>query len=232
MPLPFPLRAAKVGALNRILNPERILSLSRRHLFAAPALLLFPRGAWAASACKPVDLGRGIAFRRQDGSTGLARREADGRVAIDYVTNRGAWIDRRRVKNGVFEVERTVEESEEPMVGASAPTYSWSHSPRIITPEDGAAWAGTVKEVVEVTISDEVGTVERTRAKWKAQYRCFDPREVKLSGCFLMALSVEASFTGKGGSRSQRWVYFPQLGLGLETVRNGKENGITALTPA
>jgi hypothetical protein len=208
------------------------VSLSRRHFVAAPALLLLPRAAWAASACKPVDLAKGIAFRRQNGTTGLARREADGRVAIDYVTNRGAWTDQRRVKNGVFEVERTVEESEEPMVGASAPTYSWSHSPKIITPEDGATWVGTVREEVEVTISDEAATVERSRAKWKAEYRCFDLREVKLSGCFFQALSVEASFTGKGGSRSQRWVYFPQLGLGLETVRDGKENGIIALTPA
>ncbi|MBL4929910.1 hypothetical protein [Fuscibacter oryzae] len=205
--------------------------LNRRHFLAAPALLLLPRAALAAT-CKPLDLAKGIAFRRQDGSTGLARREADGWVTIDYVTNRGAWIDQRRVKNGVFEVQRIVEESEEPMVGASAPTFTWSHSPKIITPEDGATWAGTVKEEVEVTISDEAATVERTRAKWKAQYRCFDPREVKLSGCFYLALSVEASFTGKGSSRSLRWVYFPQLGLGLETVRDGKENGITALTPA
>lgn len=204
--------------------------LNRRHFLAAPALLLLPRAALAA-ACKPLDLAKGIAFRRQDGSIGLARREADGGVAIDYVTNRGAWTDQRRVKNGVFEVQRTVEESEEPMVGASAPTYSWSYSPRIILPEDGATWAGTVKEEVEVTISDEAATVERTRRKWKAQYRCFDLREVKLSGCVLQALSVEASFTGNG-TRSQRWVYFPQLGLGLETVRDGKDNGITALTPA
>ncbi len=232
MSLPFFFGAARLGALNPPLIPERILSLSRRHLLAAPALLLLPRGAWAGSICKPVDLDKGIAFRRQDGSTGLARREADGRVLIDYVTNRGAWTDLRRVRNGVFEVQRIVEESEEPMVGASAPTFSWTYSPKIITPEDGATWDGTVKQEVEVTISDEAATVERSRAKWTAHYRCFDPREVKLSGCFLLALSVEASFVGKGGSRSQRWVYFPELGLGLETVRDGKENGITALTPA
>ena len=207
------------------------MSLSRRYLLAAPALLLLPRAAGAAGSCKPVDLNKGIAFRRQDGSTGLARREPGGLVAIDYVTNRGAWTDQRRAQNGVFEVQRTVEESEQPVVGASAPTYSWSYSPKIITPEDGAIWDGTVKQVVEVTISDEAATVERRRAKWTAHYRCFDRREVKLSGCFYLALSVEASFVGKGGSWTQRWVYFPELGLGLETVRDGKENGITALTP-
>ncbi len=205
--------------------------LNRRLFLAMPVLLAMPAIARAAT-CKPTDLDKGIAFRRQDGSTGLARREADGRVAIDYVTNRGAWTDQRRVKNGVFEVERTVEESEEPVVGASAPTYSWSYSPKIITPEDGATWDGTVKETVEVTISDEAATVERRRAKWTAHFRCFDPREVTLSGCYYLALAVEASFVGTNGARSQRWVYFPQLGLGLETQRDGKANGITAMTPA
>ena len=208
------------------LNRRSALTLGLAAL-AAPALM-----RPALAACAFPDLSKGISFKRQDGSRGLARREGDGTVVIDYVTNRGSWLDRRRVRNGIFEAARVVEESEEPVVGASAPDYKWTYSPKIILPEDGATWAGRVKEVVEVTISDEASTVERTRAKWKAQYRCFDPREVKLSGCFLMALSVEASFTGKGGSRSQRWVYFPQLGLGLETVRNGKENGITALTPA
>lgn len=207
------------------------MPLSRRALLAAPALFLLPRPAWAG-ACQPLDLDQGIAFRRQDGSRGLARREADGQVRIDYVTNRGAWTDVRRVKNGVFEVQRIVEESEEPMVGSSAPTFSWSYSPKAIQPEDGASWDGTVKEVVEVTISDENATVDRRRASWTAHYSCFNLREVKLSGCTLTALSVEATFVGKNGGRSQRWVYFPDLGLGLETVRDGRENGLTALTPA
>lgn len=185
----------------------------------------------AAAACAPLDIDRGIAFRRQDGSRGLARREGD-EIRIDYVTNRGAWTDIRRVKNGVFETSRTVEENEEPVVGASAPTYGWSYSPRILTPEDGASWTGKVKELVEVTISDEAGTVQRQKRRWTANYRCFEPREVTLSGCVHPVLSVEATFVGEAGSRSQRWVYFPRLGLGLETVRDGKANGITALTPA
>jgi hypothetical protein len=101
------------------------------------------------------DLAKGITFKRQDGSRGLARREGDGTVVIDYVTNRGSWTDRRRVKERDLRGSRVVEESEEPVVGASAPDYKWTYSPKIILPEDGATWAGRVKEVVEVTISDE-----------------------------------------------------------------------------
>jgi hypothetical protein len=54
---------------------------------------------------------------------------------------------------------------------------------------------------------------------------------VELSGCSYRALTVEAEFTGKGGGRSQRWVYFSQLGLGIETRRDGVSNGLTAMGP-
>jgi hypothetical protein len=207
------------------LTRRAMLSLTLT-ILAAPALI-----RPAQAACKPVDLAKGIAFTRKDGSKGLARAEGDV-VRIDYVTNRGAWTDIRRVKNGVFEVSRTVEESVEPMVGASAPTFSWTHSPRIIQPSDGATWSGRVKETVEVTISDENATVERRRTRWQAIYRCFEPRKVTLSGCTYQALTVEAMFSGDNGSYSQRWVYFPELGLGLETRRDGVANGLVSLGPA
>jgi hypothetical protein len=209
-----------------ILTRRSTLTLALAAL-AAPALV---RPAHAA--CVRPDLAKGIVFKRQDGSRGLARREGDGTVVIDYVTNRGEWLDRRRVKNGVFEVARIVQESELPIVGASAPDYAWTYSPKIIQPKDGATWNGKIREVMEVTISDERGTVEREKTRWDASYRCFEPREVNLSGCSYQALTVEAVWSGAKGTISQRWVYLPELGLGLETKRNGKGNGIVALTPA
>jgi hypothetical protein len=207
-----------------ILTRRTALSLTLAAL-AAPALIRPAR-----AACKPVDLARGIAFARKDGSKGVARAE-DDEVRIDYVTNRGAWTDIRRAKNGVFETSRTVEENEEPVVGSSAPTYSWTYSPKIIMPTDGATWSGRVKETVEVTISDENATVERKRRQWDAIYRCFEPREVTLSGCLYKVLTVEAAYSGEGSGYSLRWVYFPELGLGLETRRDGVSNGLTAMGP-
>lgn len=194
---------------------------------AAPALIRPAR-----AECLWPDLAKGIVFQRKDGSRGLARREGDGSVVIDYVVNRGEWLDRRRVRNGVFEVARLVQESEEPVVGASAPDYAWTFSPKIIQPADGAVWTGKVKEVVEVTISDANATVDRRRRTWKASYRFSEPREVTLSGCSLQALTAEAEWTGDGTTITQRWAYFPQLGLGIETRRNGTSNAITALKPA
>ena len=208
------------------LTRRALLALSLSAL-ATPALI-----RPASAACQPVDLAKGIAFQRQDGSRGLARLETGGDVVIDYVTNRGYWLDRRRVTHGVFEIGRVVQESEEPMVGASAPDFTWTYSPKPVWPEDGILWSGKVKESSEVTISDANATVERDRTRWTASYRCFEPREVTLSGCTYQALTVEATFVGDRGSRTQRWVYFPQYGLGLETRRDGVTNGITALTPA
>ncbi len=134
--------------------------------------------------------------------------------------------------HGVFRIARIVKESELPIVGAPAPDYRWTFSPKPIWPEEGPTWSGKVKEVVEVTISDEKGTVERERRNWTASFRCFEPRDVELSGCSYMALTVEAEFSGKGGSRSQRRVYFYQIGLGIDTRRDGVSNGLTAMGPA
>lgn len=92
-------------------------------------------------------------------------------------------------------------------------------------------WFGKVKEKVEVTISDRRGTVETERTRWTASYSCFEPREVKLSNCVYEALTVEASFVGEQGSRSQRWVYFPELSLALETRRDRESNGLVAMRP-
>ena len=205
---------------------RRALTLALAAL-AAPALIRPAR-----AGCGPLNLDKGIVFTRKDGSRGLARREGDGVVVIDYVTNRGDWLDRRRVMNGVFEVARVVQESEYPVVGASAPDYTWTYSPKPVTPEDGASWSGRVKEVVEVTISDANATVERQRRRWQASYRFFEPREVTLSGCTLEALTAESEWIDGGTMISLRYVYFPGLGLGLETRRNGKGNGITALHAA
>ena len=208
------------------LSRRALLALSLSAL-ATPALI-----RPAQAACKPVDLDKGIVFQRQDGSRGLARRETGGDVVIDYVTNRGAWLDRRRVTHGVFEIGRVVQENEEPVVGASAPDYTWTYSPKPVWPEEGMLWSGKVRELSEVTISDANATVRRDRTRWTASYNCTEPREVQLSGCTHQALTVEATFVGDRGSRTQRWVYFPQYSLALETRRDGVTNGITALTPA
>jgi hypothetical protein len=60
------------------------------------------------------DLDKGIQFSRQDGSVGLAQRDSGGLVVIDYVTNREGLVDQRKVLNGVFEINRHLEDAHQP----------------------------------------------------------------------------------------------------------------------
>ncbi len=69
--------------VDMILTRRLALTLQLATL-AAPALV---RPAWAA--CQRADLDQGIVFRREDGTKGLARRETDTAVLIDYATDLG-----------------------------------------------------------------------------------------------------------------------------------------------
>jgi hypothetical protein len=186
----------------------------------------------ALAARKSVNMDKGIVFERKDGSQGIAWRQKGSDVVIACVTNRGDWLDRRRVTKGVFEIGRVVRESEFPLVGASAPNHTWTYSPTPVWPEDGLLWSGKVREVSEVTISDANATVQRDRTRRTASYRCFDPRKVKLLGYTYQVLTVEATIVGDRSNRTRRWAFFPEISLGLQTRCDGVTNGITALTPA
>jgi hypothetical protein len=198
---------------------------------AGPALI----GRAAAEDCTaPADLGRGVSFKRKDGSRGLARRESDGSVVIDYVNNQGDRTDRRTVVKGIFEVRRIYSDSEFPVVGSAPPEFTWKYSPKLVEPEAGGSWTGKVNE-----LRDDVGYGaymkeyhNRSRTTWKATYSFLQTGEANFSGCNYMTLPVEAVFTGAQGTRTQRWIYFPQLGFGIETKRDGVANGLIALSGA
>ena len=196
-----------------------VLSLAA---LATPALIR----AALAGVCMVPDLGIGVTFTRKDASVGIARRQGDGLVRIDYEANRGAWTV---VRNGVFKVSLTVKESAHEIVGASAPTYALPHSPKPRTLVDGLTWTGKVKELKEVTISDAAATFHSDKRRWEATFTCFAAREVTLSGCNLAALTVEAASKDSADIRRQRYAYFPATDLGLETRRGDATNGIVAL---
>lgn len=210
------------------------MPLSRRLFLAAPALMLVPRAALAGAVCKPVDLSKGIAFRRQDGTTGLARREGDGTVVIDYVTNRGNRTDRRRSRMGIYETDRILDSSEEPVVGSAPPEFVQKFSARGPEPDSGQSWKTRVRQTrIDIGYGDYMKEVRsESHSAWQAEFRFLDGSEVKISGCYHLILPVEATFTSGKETRRQRWIYFPQLGFGIETGRDGVANGIVAMTPA
>lgn len=208
--------------------------ITRRQVLSVSALVLAAPVVFRPALAEATypDLNKGISFKRQDGSRGLARRESDGRVVIDYVTNRGDWIDKRHVVNGVFETYRELSESEYPIVGSSPPEWFWKYNPKTKEPRAGEVWAGRVAETTDtVSYGEEMKAYHnRGKSKWTAEYRFLENKDAKISGFTYATLAVEAVFSGAGGTRSQRFIYFPKLYLGIETKRDGVANGITGLT--
>ena len=201
-------------------------SLAALPLLGAPAL--------ARAGCQPVDPAKGIVFKRQDGTRGLVRREGDGALVIDYVTNKGARVDRRRSKLGIYELGRVLGDSESAVVGSAAPEWVWKFPGNLPEPEAGKGWSGTVREsLIQISYGDEMKENRSvSKSLWQANYRFLERKEVKISGCFYLILPVEAAFVSGSAKRSQRWIYFEREGFGIETRANGKDNGIVALTPA
>ena len=148
------------------------------------------------------------------------------------VTNRGGWIDKRHVVDGVFETYRELNDNEGELVGSSPPEWFWKYSPKTKEPRAGEVWAGRVAETTDtVTYGDEMKAYHnRGKSKWTAEYRFLENKDAKISGFTYATVAVEAVFSGAGGTRSLRFIYFPKLYLGIETKRDGVANGITGLT--
>jgi len=100
------------------------------------------------------DLDKGIQFSRQDSSVGLAQRDSGGLVVIDYVTNREGLVDQRKVLNGVFEINRHLEDAHQPRRPVFLRIRTGAHHSETFLPEDGAPWSGTVEETAETVLGD------------------------------------------------------------------------------
>ena len=201
------------------------------------ALLLSLPTLAAADCVTPEDLSTGIAFTRQDGRGGLAK--ADGKtIVVDYaVKSQTAWHDWRRTTLGLYELAWGWTPTDEYYVGGGpGGSYDYKFSGKPPVPTPGKTWSTTVR----VTETQDNGTEfgpEKTRYSYDVTYSFQATKEVKLSGCPYTVLPVEATFTGPQGHYSRRWIYFPDLGFGLETRQidhaSGEDRklGLTAMTP-
>lgn len=101
-------------------------------------------------------------------------------------------------------------------------------------PQAGDGWAGTAKDVVQ-NVTDGAAmkaNVSRFKTSYTANFAFLPETTAKLSGCTYRMIPGEAVFTGPDKSRSQRFVFFPDLGFGLETKRDGAANGLVAMKSA
>ena len=196
-------------------------------------LLFLMPSPGAATCVTAQDLATGIACTRQDGRSGSAVA-AGGLIEIDYaVTPDTAWQDFRRTSLGIYEMSWAFSPTDLPIVGGGpggSYTYRFAGTPPVPTP--GTAWTTTVRRVASRDIGVQSGPVV-TRHRYKVTYRLLDIAQATVSGCTYTILPVEAVREGGG---AQRWIYFPDLGFGIETSRSdgteaARKLGLTALQP-
>lgn len=179
----------------------------------------------ALADCVPADAiaKRGIHFRMADGKVWHARAAGKKGVRLDQVNGKTGEDEFIEGPFGVYEVHHghVVYKGQD----------RWGYIERDFSrkpakPVPGKGWASKLQE--DHGSFEGAGTGPDYRAE--AQYRFLPQREVTLGGCVYRVVPVEATFTGKdenwGGmlDRSDRWLYFPDLGVGVRTL---SRNGVT-----
>ena len=206
----------------------RLTALFALSLMASPAL---------ADCVTKDDLAVGVAFKRQDGRKGEIVSTGKG-FAIKYAADsKTAWQDDRDSLMGIYDTTWSWTPTDEYYVGGGpGGYYSFKFSGKPPVPEAGGSWKTNVS-VMETQDNGTENGPETFRYTLKVTYSFQDTKEAKLSGCTYTIQPVEATFTGKNTHLTRRWIYFPDLGFGLETRvtdhQGGEDRklGLTALTP-
>lgn len=205
----------------------RLTALFALCLIAAPAL---------ADCVTPDDLAKGVAFKRQDGHRGIIQGGAV--LAVDYASDSTtAWMDKRKTKAGIYEIDWSWTPTDEYYVGGGpGGYYEYKLSGKAPEPAAGTDWKTKVKVTEWQDYGLETGP-EKTRYAYDAVFSFQAEKEVKLSGCPYRIIPVEATFSGKNAHFTRRWVYFTELGFGLETrtidhqTGEDRKLGLTEMKP-
>ncbi|MES2432199.1 MAG: hypothetical protein V4586_00055 [Pseudomonadota bacterium] len=205
-------------------------------LTRALALCLCLSSPALAECVTPGSLANGVIFTREDGYHGLIRAVGDT-FEIDYVTNpTGSLRDQRQSKLGIYDMYRNaspVDPSVPGFIPGDEGVYGYKFRAKPPIPKAGKTW-GTKIHVLRSY--ENMPTVKQV-SSYKVTYRYLATKTAKLSGCTYAIQPVEAHFIADYIDLTRRWIYFPDLGFGLETRvidSNGKGNrelGLTSLTP-
>lgn len=199
-------------------------------------ILLLTTSPVAAECVTAANLTTGITFKRQDGRSGWA--QSNGAVVeIDYATDPGNdWGDYREGRLGIYESKWSWYPSDEAVMGLGPGAgYDYKLAGKPPMPSAGMRWQSKVK-VTASTDNGGEGGVERQSYTLKVSYTALAAKSVKLSGCTYTILPIEAHFTSDHTDLTRRWLYFPDLGFGLETrvidhlTGEDRKLGLTTLT--
>ena len=198
-----------------------------RRLALLLCLALTP-GASLAECLTADSVLSGARFKRADGRTGRVVAK-DGGIFVDYAAGKGMWTDERQTHLGIYELNTTSYFSDEELIGSGETRQTWKFRGKPPVPEAGESWKPRISAHSVTDNSSEQGYQEWS-GKFDAAFSFLPEIEAKLSGCTYRAVPVEATFLGDSGGFTRRWLYFPDLGFGLETKRDGTGIGLTALT--
>jgi hypothetical protein len=185
--------------------------------------------AQAAACLTASSVDQGVVFNRKDNRGGTVIRR-DGRIHIDYSTRSGTWTDERETLFGVFELTQTFYWSDEQLIGDGDTVITQKFRGKLPEPTAGKGWSGTVQSHDISYNSSEIGYQE-SNDRMKATFVFLPENNVELSGCTYRVIPVEAAFAYERGGFNRRWLYFPDLGFGLETKQGNTGNGLTVLKP-
>lgn len=188
------------------------------------ALLALPADAGCLTA---ASIDQGVVFRRADGHSGSAIRK-DGRIFIDYAAEDGVRIDLRQTRLGIYETAMTQLFIDEAAMGAGTEMFAQRFAGKLAEPVAGGGWRGKV----EVQFDADNPSVVESLAQgwvWDAEFSFLPEFSGTLSGCAYRVIPVEVRFRTASRVFDQRFVYFPQLGFGLESKRDGVTNKVMTL---
>lgn len=188
------------------------------------ALLALPADALCLTA-QSID--RGVVFRRADGHSGSAIRK-DGQIFIDYAAEDGVRIDLRQTRFGIYETAMTQLFKDAPVMGAGTGLFAQRFVGKLAEPVAGGGWRGEV----EVQFDADNPSVVESLAQgwvWGAEFSFLPEFSGTLSGCTYRVIPVEVRFRTASRVFDQRFVYFPELGFGLESKRDGVTNKVMVL---
>lgn len=185
--------------------------------YAALLLLLLATPA-AADCVTASDLATGILFTREDGRSGYAITKGRD-IRIVYSAMNDDWTDTRLARMGVYDLSANFHFDPLPMVGGGYPHYDWTYASRLPTPTPGKSLKTKVTQKRSEDIGTEV-TPPPVVSTYQATYTFLEATTATLSDCAYTIVPIEAAYSD---GTTQRYLYFPDLGLGVETRTRGLE---------
>ena len=174
------------------------------HLAAMTLRCAVPASAGCLTA---ANLAPGITFTR----AGLAM--ADG----DHVTAKAsAWTGQRTTRLGGYEQSANFPFNEEMTLGSGSPDCEWTFAKSPPIPTSGTTFQTRVKQGRDANIGTEFPNppdIDTCTPTCTVVARS----QGKLSSCTCAAIPGKAVFTFATDTATQRWLYFSDLGFGIET---------------